>query len=34
MDIIDRNPMDKIDPLKKERFEGSYYAAEELDDLI
>lgn len=34
MDIIDRNPMDKIDPPKKERFVGSYYSAEELNDLI
>lgn len=34
MDIIDRNPMDKIDPPKKDRFVGSYYSAEELNELI
>lgn len=34
MDIIDRNPMDKIDPPKKDRFVGSYYSADELNDLI
>lgn len=34
MDIIDKNPMDKVDAPKKERFVGCAYSLDELNELL
>ena len=34
MDLIPNNPVDKVDPPKAERYEGTFYSEEELAELI
>ena len=34
MDLISNNPVDKVDPPKAERYEGTFYSEEELAELI